>query len=157
MPLVLVVALVAGACGGGTGGDLPTPVTTSASAGPPTPTAGAPAIVGTFRACHKLHDESLVLVLQFENHDPSLIGGFEGPLSFKISAVDPTTWSSTGDPVDVRLAFHEQHRRIVVPPGQPAPAEITLSVTTMPRNDPTTVLATNDTTISLPATACSSF
>jgi hypothetical protein len=124
-------------------------VTTSSSSGPP-------AIVGTFRACHKLRDDSLVFVLQFDNHDPSLLGGYDGLLSFKISAVDPTTWSTTGNPVVVRLAFHEQHRRIIVPAGEPAPSEVTLSVTTMPRDDPQTVLATNDTTISLPATACSS-
>jgi hypothetical protein len=156
--LALCLAVVAGACDGGTGGGSPTPVTSSVSTVTPTSTsAGPPAVVGIFRACHKLHDDSLVLVLQFDNHDPSLLGGYDGPLSFKISAVDPTTWSTTGDPVVVRLAFHEQHRRIVVPAGEPAPPEVTLSVTTMPRDDPQTILATNDTTIALPATACSSF
>jgi len=113
-------------------------------------------VVGIFRACHKLDNDALVLLLQFDNHDPSLLGGYDGPLSFKVSAVDPTTWSTTGDPVEVRLAFHEQHRRIIVPAGEPAPAEVTLSVTTMPRDDPQTILATNDTTIAVPASACSS-
>ena len=158
MPLALCVALVTGACGDDGGGASPTPVTTSPSTVAPTSSsASPPAVVGIFRACHKLHDDSLVLVLQFDNHDPSLLGGYDGPLSFKITAVDPTTWSTTGDPVVVRLAFHEQHRRIIVPAGEPAPPEVTLSVTTMPRDDPQTILATNDTTIALPATACSSF
>jgi len=155
--LALCVAVVAGACGGGSEGGSPTPVTSSASTVGPTPSsAGPPAVVGIFRACHKLQDDSLVFVLQFDNHDPSLLGGYDGPVSFKISAVDPTTWSTTGDPVVVRLAFHEQHRRIIVPAGEPAPSEVTLSVMTTPSDDPETVLATNDTTIALPATACSS-
>jgi hypothetical protein len=158
LPLAVWLTVVAGACGGGTGGGSPKPVTSSASTVPPTSSsAGPPAVVGIFRACHKLHDESLVLVLEFDNHDPSLLGGYDGPLSFKITAVDPTTWSTNGDPVVVRLAFHEQHRRIIVPAGEPAPPEVTLSVTTMPSDDHETVLATNDTTISVPATACSSF
>src|SRR5436190_6171364 len=90
--LALCVAVVAGACGGDGGGGTPTPVTSSASTVTPTSTVtGPPAVVGIFRACHKLHDDSLVLVLQFDNHDPSLLGGYDGPLSFKISAVDPTT------------------------------------------------------------------
>jgi len=157
VPLAICAALAAGACGGDGGGGTPTPVTSSASTVSSTPTsAGPPAVVGIFRACHKLRDDSLVMVLQFDNHDPSLLGGYDGPLSFKVSAVDPTTWSTTGDPVVVRVAFHEQHRRIIVPAGEPAPSEVTLSVTTMPRDDPQTVLATNDTTIALPATACSS-
>ena len=137
VPLALCVVVVAGACGGGSGGGSPTPATSSASTVGPTPSSvGPPAVVGIFRACHKLHDDSLVLVLQFDNHDPSLLGGYDGPLSFKISAVDLDDLVDDGDPVVVRLAFHEQHRRIIVPAGEPAPSEVTLSVTTMPRDDP---------------------
>jgi hypothetical protein len=151
-----VLALIGAACGGGA--DVPTqsPAVSSVSQTPTSPASAAPAVVGTFRACHKLHDDSLVLLLLFENRDPSLIGGFEGPIAFDVSAVDPVTWSTTGKPVVVQLAFHPHHRRIILPPGEPAPSEITLSVKTTAKDDPTDVLATNETTIAVPATACSS-
>lgn len=157
VPLALCVALMGAACGGGGDGPTPTPAVSSVSPTPSSPAPTAPAVVGTFRACHKLHDDSLVLVLLFENRDPSLIGGFEGPIDFDVSPVDPATWSTTGKPVVVRRTFHPHHRRIILPPSEPAPAEITLSVKTTATDDPTDVLATNETTIALPATACSSF
>jgi len=157
--LAVCVALMGAACGGGADGPTQTPPASSVSQTPSSPASTAPAVVGTFRACHKLHDDSLVLVLLFENRDPSLIGGYEGSIRFTTEPVDPATWSTTGHPVVVTelrdSAFYRNHRRIIVPPGEPAPTQITLSVTTTPANDPAKVLATNDTTIAVPATACS--
>jgi hypothetical protein len=158
LPLALCVALMGAACGGGGDGPTHTPSVSSASQTPSSPAPTAPAVVGTFRACHKLHDDALVLVLRFQNRDPSLIGGYEGAIRFETTPVDPATWSTTGEPVVVAplrdSAFYEQHRRVIVPPGEPVPSAITLSVTTTAADDPQDVLATNETTVAVPATAC---
>jgi hypothetical protein len=149
----LVTALVGAACGGGGEDPSQTPASTTASVS--VAPAGAQAAVGTFRACHRHSDDSLVLVLLFENRDRSLIGNFEGPVGFEVAPAEPATWTSTGQAVVVAPGFHPNLRRITVPPGQVAPAEITLSVSTTPADDPGTVLATNDVTILVPSTSCS--
>jgi hypothetical protein len=112
--------------------------------------------VGTFRACHKHRDGSLVLILLFENRDRALLGGFPGALAFRVEPADPTTWDATGDPVEVDPGINEHVRQITVPTDQQAPSEVTLSVTTTAAVDDTNVLATNDVTIPVPASACSS-
>ena len=112
--------------------------------------------MGTFRACHKHRDGSLVLILLFENRDRALLGGFPGALAFRVEPAEPTTWDATGDPVAVDPGVNEHVRQITVPAEQPAPSEVTLSVTTTAAVDETNVLATNDVTIPVPASACSS-
>jgi hypothetical protein len=126
---------------------------TSTAGTPPIPGAGA--AVGTFRACHKHRDGSLVLILLFENRDRSQVGGFEGALGFDVEPADPVTWT-TGDAVDVDAGVNEHVRQITVPADEPAPSEVTLTVTTTAAVDATNVLATNDVTIPVPASACSS-
>jgi hypothetical protein len=127
---------------------------TGASAPASPPAGGAPAAVGTFRACHKHRDGSLVLIMLFENRDRSLIGGFEGALGYLVDAVEPATWA-TGDAVEVEPGYNDHVRQITVPVGEDAPSEITLSVTTTAAVDETNVLATNEVTVPVPATACS--
>jgi hypothetical protein len=154
--------LVAGACaaltllgcGGGASG---TPPPGSASTGPIGPVDGsdAPAAVATFRACHKHRDGSLVLIMLFENRDRSLIGGFEGTLGYLVDAVEPATWTTTGDPVAVEPGYNEHVRQITVPAGERPPSQVTLSVATTAAVDETNVLATNEVTVPVPATACS--
>jgi hypothetical protein len=159
---VLLFAL-AGTLAGGAGGDgagvPPTSTPAPASSGSsPTSTRApsGPVAVGTFRACHKRRDSSIVLVMLFENRNRSLLGGFEGALAFQVSPVDPTTWSSTGGHVEVEPGRNPHIRQITVPSGQAAPAEVKLSVTTTAAVDPTNVLGTNHVTIAVPATSCTS-
>ena len=114
-----------------------------------------PAAVGLFRACHKNPEGFVVLVLKFENRDTSLIGGFQGEVAFDVSAVSPATWTTTDEAVPVALGFHEHIRRIRVPAGEPVPSELRFAVTTTEAADPSNVLATNDVTIPVPATSCS--
>ena len=155
--LALASTLAAGACTGGGDGVQPTsttPLPASSSVAPPDPTGQA--AVGLFRACHKRRDTSIVLVLLFENRDRSLLGGFQGALGFQVSPVDPTAWSTTGRAVTVDPGRNDHVRQITVPPGQPAPAEVTLEVITTAADDRTNALATNDVTIPVPATSCSS-
>ena len=130
-----------------------TDATSTVSGGPPIPGAGA--AVGTFRACHKHRDGSLVLILLFENRDRSLVDGFQGALGFDVEAADPATWT-TGDAVQVDPGVNEHVRQITVPADEPAPSEVTLTVTTSAAVDATNVLATNDVTIPVPASSCSS-
>jgi hypothetical protein len=151
--------LAAGACGAGDGEVLPTtstPAPSSGSSSTSTPTSTAPIAVGTFRACHKRHDDSIVLVMLFENRNRSLLGGFQGALAFQVTPVEPTTWSTTGGAVTVDPGRNPHIRQITVPPGQTAPAEVKLSVTTTAAVDPTNVLGTNHVTIAVPATSCTS-
>ena len=150
------LALAGAACAGG--GAEPatgpgTDATSTVSGGSPIPGAGA--AVGTFRACHKHRDGSLVLILLFENHDRALVNGFEGALGFDVQAAVPATWT-TGDAVQVDPGYNEHVRQITVPAEEPAPSEVTLTVTTTAAVDATNVLATNDVTIPVPASACSS-
>jgi hypothetical protein len=148
-----------GACAGGDGGVVPTstgPQPASSSISTPGPGSGGQAAVGLFRACHKRRDTSIVLVLLFENRDRALLGGFQGALDFKVSPVDPTTWPATGGAVTVDPGRNDHVRQITVPPGQSAPAEVTLEVATTTAANPTKVLATNHVTIAVPATSCTS-
>jgi hypothetical protein len=156
---VLAGTLAAGACGDGGGEVVPTTSTLSAPSGSSsisTPSSTAPVAVGTFRACHKRRDGSIVLVILFENRNRSLLGGFQGALAFQVTSVDPTTWSTTGGDVTVDPGRNPHIRQITVPSGQPAPAEVKLSVTTTAAVDPTNVLGTNHVTIAVPATSCTS-
>ena len=132
----------------------PDPGPGSTSVGP-APVPGSPAAVGTFRACHKRRNGSLVLILLFENRDRSLLGGFEGALAFDVDAVTPATWQRTGDPVSVDPGENPHVRQITVPADEPPPGEVALSVTTTAAVDPTNVLATNEVAIPVPASACS--
>ena len=145
------LALVGGACAEPS----PAPDTdaTSTVGGPPIPGAGA--AVGTFRACHKHRDGSLVLILLFENRDRSQVAGFQGALGFDVEPADPITWT-TGDAVQVDPGINDHVRQITVPADEPAPSEVTLTVTTTAAVDATNILATNDVTIPVPASACSS-
>ena len=150
------LALVGAACGGGGGEPSPGPATdatSTVSGSPPIPGAGA--AVGIFRACHKHRDGSLVLILLFGNRDRSLVNGFQGALGFDVEPADPATWT-TGDAVQVDPGVNEHVRQITVPAEEPAPSEVTLTVTTTAAVDATNVLATNDVTIPVPASACSS-
>jgi hypothetical protein len=148
----LWAAVAGGACGGGGGGEPSSTPPTTATAVSPTPSqvTGGSAAVGTFLACHKVRDGSLVLLLRFRNRDPSLIGGFQGPLDFKVSAVEPATWTTTGDPVTVELGYYDYIRRVILPPNEPSPPEITLSVVTSAAKDRGNILATNQVTIPVP-------
>ena len=157
-PIVVAAAcltLAGAACGSGaepssgSGAD----ATSTVSGSPPIPGAGA--AVGTFRACHKHRDGSLVLILLFENRDRSLVNGFQGALGFGVEPAVPATWT-TGDAVQVDPGINEHVRQITVPADEPAPSEVTLTVTTTAAVDATNVLATNDVTIPVPASACSS-
>ena len=144
----------------GCGGAEPDPQAVTRPA-PTTPASGTvvgttTAAVGTFRACHKHRDGSLVLILLFENRDRSLIDGFEGALGYRVEALDPSTWSRSGDPVSVDPGYNDHVRQITVPADETAPSEVTLSVTTTAAVDETNVLAANEVTIPVPATACSS-
>jgi predicted small lipoprotein YifL len=154
------LALAMAGCGGGGPEPSAGPVTplpaTSTSATSPGPAPGGGAAVGTFRACHKHRNGSLVLIMLFENRDRSLVGGFAGALAYRVEASEPATWRTTGDPVTVDPGVNEHVRQITVPTGEPAPSEVTLSVTTTAAVDATNVLATNDVTIPVPASACSS-
>jgi hypothetical protein len=153
--VVLCTALATGACGGG-GADASPPAATNP--GPsvvgPTSAPGSQAAVGTFRACHKHRDGSLVLIFLFENRDRSLIGGFQGAVAFDVEAVAPGTWSDN-DPVSVDPGENPHVRQITVPADQAPPSEVTLSVTTTAAVDATNELATNQVTIPVPASACS--
>jgi hypothetical protein len=154
----LAGTLAAGACGDGEVGPTtttPAPASTGSSS-TSTQTPSAPVAVGTFRACHKRRDGSIVLVILFENRNRSLLGGFEGALAFQVSPVDPTTWSTTGGDVKVDPGRNPHIRQITVPSAQPAPAEVKLSVTTTAAVDPTNVLGNNHVTIAVPATSCTS-
>ena len=154
MTLTLASSLALSACGGGAD---PTPGTPPpASSISPTPSPTGPAAVGSFRACHKRHDNSIVLVLLFENRDRAILGGFQGALGFEVSPLEPKTWSTTGRPVIVDPGRNDHVRQITVPAGQAAPAEVKLSVATTAADDPGTVLATNNVTIPVPATSCTS-
>jgi hypothetical protein len=152
--LVALACMALGTAGCGGGGTEPsagpvTPPTTATNPGSSSgPAPGAGAAVGTFRACHKHRNGSLVLIMLFENRDRSLVGGFAGALAFGVEASEPATWTTTGDPVTVDPGINEHVRQITVPSGEPAPSEVTLSVTN--------VLATNPVTIPVPASACSS-
>jgi hypothetical protein len=141
-------------CGSGASGTPSSGSASAASAGPATGT-GAPAAVATFRACHKHRDGSLVLIMLFENRDRSLIGGFEGALGYLVEAVEPAMWTTTGDPVAVEPGYNEHVRQITVPDGERPPSEVTLSVSTTAAVDETNLLATNEVTVPVPATACS--
>jgi hypothetical protein len=155
----LVGTLAAGACGDGDDevvATTSTPSPTSGSASISTPTPTVPVAVATFRACHKRHDSSIVLVILFENRNRALLGGFKGALGFQVTPVDPKDWSTTGEAVKVDPGRNPHIRQITVPSGQPAPAEVTLSVTTTAAVDPTNVLGTNHVTIPVPATSCTS-
>ena len=149
----LCLALVA--CGGG--GDEPSsaPMTPAGAVVTSPGTAGTPATVGTFRACHKHRDGSLALILLFENRDRALLGGFEGALGFAVEALQPDVWADTGDPVTVDPGVNEHVRQVTVPAGQTPPSELTLEVTTTAAVDETNVLATNEVTIPVPASSCS--
>ncbi len=149
------LALVGAACadGGRARVRARAPTPPPRSGGPPVPGAGA--AVGTFRACHKHRDGSLVLILLIENRDRSLVNGFQGALGFDVLPADPATWT-TGDAVQVDPGVNEHVRQITVPADEPAPSEVTLTVTTTAAVDATNVLATNDVTIPVPASACSS-
>jgi hypothetical protein len=145
----LCATLAGGGCGGGDVAPSSTPPTSAAPS--PTPSqSGGGAAVGTFLACHKVRDGSLVLLLRFRNRDPSLIGGFQGPLDFTVSAVEPATWTTTGAPVTVELGHYDYTRRVTLPPDQPSPPEITFSVVTSAAKDRGNVLATNEVTILVP-------
>jgi hypothetical protein len=155
--LALASTLGVGACAGGNGGIDPTSTTSQpASSSISIPSPSGPAAVGLFRACHKRHDNSIVLVLLFENRDRALLGGFPGALGFRVSPLEPATWSTTGRPVTVDPGRNDNVRQITVPAGQPAPPEVKLDVTTTAADDPTNVLATNHVTIPVPATSCTS-
>jgi hypothetical protein len=145
----LCATLAGGACGGGdvAPSSAPPPTTTPVS---PTPTQIGGAAIGTFLACHRVRDGSLVLLLRFRNRDPSLIGGFQGPLDFKVSAVEPATWTTTGDRVTVELGYYDYIRRVTMPPDEPSPPQITFSVVTSAAKDRGNVLATNQVTILVP-------
>ncbi len=150
------MALAAAGCAGGSSEPSAGPVTASTSAPTGVPIPGGGAAVGTFRACHKHRNGSLVLIMLFENRDRSLLGGFAGALAFRVEASEPSAWTTTGDPVTVDPGVNEHVRQITVPAGEPAPSEVTLSVTTAAAVDATNVLATNAVTIPVPASACSS-
>jgi hypothetical protein len=146
---VLCATLAGGACGGGDAP--PSSAPTTATPVSPTPSqTGATAAVGAFLACHRVRDGSLVLLLRFRNRDPSLIGGFQGPLDFTVTAVEPTTWTTTGDPVTVELGYYDYIRRVTLPPDEPSPPEIRFSVVTSAAKDRGNVLATNQVTILVP-------
>ena len=150
----LCAALAVGACGGGGDGSPPS-VPTDSTAGGSGSVAGPAAAVGTFRACHKHRDGSLVLILLFENRDRSLIGDFAGAVGFDVTASEPATWTTTKAPVSVDPGENPHVRQITVPAGERAPSEVTLRVTTTAAVDRTNVLATNDVEVPVPASACS--
>jgi len=152
---IACLALVGAACGEGGAESSAGPDPGAAPTVSGSPIAGAGAAVGMFRACHKHRDGSLVLILLFENRDRSQVGGFEGALGFDVQPADPSTWT-TGDAVRVDPGVNEHVRQITVPADEPAPSEVTLTVTTSAAVDATNVLATNDVTIPVPASACSS-
>jgi hypothetical protein len=149
-------ALAAVGCAGDGSAASPGPAAPPASSVSAAPPPGGGAAVGTFRACHKHRDGSLVLILLFENRDRALLGGFPGALAFGVEPAEPTTWDATGDRVEVDPGVNEHVRQITVPAEQSAPSDVTLSVTTTAAVDDTNVLATNDVTIPVPASACSS-
>ncbi|MEP6475837.1 MAG: hypothetical protein ABJC60_01055 [Actinomycetota bacterium] len=145
--------LAMGAC---TGGD---PVAQPTSATSPSPTSASPTTpaqptVGSFRACHKRHDTSIVLIFLFENRDRELLGGFQGPVDFRVSPVDPTRWTTMDREVTVEPGRNANVRQITVPPGQVVPATVTLSVAATDADDPSNVLATNEVSIAVPSTSC---
>ena len=152
----LCATLAGGACGGGDAPPSSAPPTTATPMSPTPTQTGGGAAVGTFLACHKIRDGSVVLLLRFRNRDPSLIGGFQGPLDFTVSAVEPVTWTTTGAPVTVEPARHNYTRRVILPPDEPSPPQITFSVVTSAATDRGNVLATNQVTILVPG-ICSSF
>ena len=149
----LCAALAVGACG--EGGAEPPPSVSAGSEGGASAVPGGAAAVGTFRACHKHRDGSLVLILLFENCDRSLIGDFAGAVGFDVAADEPATWPSTGDPVTVDPGENPHIRQITVPAGEQPPSEVTLHVTTTAAVDPTNVLATNAVQIPVPVSSCS--
>jgi hypothetical protein len=154
--MALACAALAGVGCAGDGSAAPGPAAPPAPSVSSVPAPGGGAAAGTFRACHKHRDGSLVLILLFENRDRALLGGFAGALAFGVEPAEPTTWDATGDPVEVDPGVNEHVRQITVPAEQPAPSQVRLSVTTTAAVDETNVLATNDVTIPVPASACSS-
>ena len=148
-------ALAGTACGGGGPEPSAAPPIVSTSSVATDPISGSGAAVGMFRACHKHRNGSLVLIMLFENRDRALVGGFQGALAFDVASADPATWTRSGDPVEVDPGKNDHVRQITVPADEPAPSEVTLSVTTTAAVDGTNVLSTNDVTIPVPASACS--
>jgi hypothetical protein len=146
----LCATLAGSACGGGDDPSSSAPPTTATPVSPTPSQTGGGAAVGDFLACHRVSDGSLVLLLRFRNRDPSLIGGFQGPLDLKVSAVDPATWTTTGDPVTVVPGNYDTIRRVSLPPDEPSLPEITFSVVTSAAKDRGNVLATNEVTILVP-------